>query len=362
MRFYVAIREIYTDEKKFRAAILLCIASAVLYSIVAIIYNVFLLFLFAFIFAALLNPYVKKLQRFGIPRSVGAVIFLLSIISLLLVVVAVLSFFAHKHFVYYSTKVDESISFFASWLPQMLNNIAAKLHIHAEINAEKIREYITNSFGSIMELLLRHSMSLFDHAKTIMGSFSSGTFITILTFYLLKDWATIIDKIREYLPENVLSFVNFATPHLVDSLKKQIGGQFKVCAIMAVVYSVLLFFVGLRPYFWVGLLSGLLAFIPFIGVLIACAIAFFVGIAQGLSFVSMLCMGIGFFVGSSLESNVLTPKLVGSRIGVHPIWIFFAVLTTLALFGIGGIVFVMPLATFANSLIHSFRLWLDGLT
>jgi predicted PurR-regulated permease PerM len=361
MRFYAFFREIYTDEKRFRATIIFCILSALLYLFFSRILDVVLLFLFAFLLALILNPYVKRLRSLGVPRSLGAAMFLLIIISLIVIGMTTLSFFAHKHLVYYSTRIEGPLTFIANWIPNTINAIAEKLHINAEINAEKIREYITNSFCSVIELLLRHSMSLVDHAKALVSMLSSGAIVAILSFYLLKDWIKIAEKVQMYLPNNIVSFVKFAAPDLRDSLKKQICGQLQVCMIMAAVYSTALCVLGIRPYFWVGILSGLLAFIPFIGVVIAFAVALFVGLGQGLGVVPLVLLGICFFVGSSLESNVLTPKLVGNRIGVHPVWIFFAVLTTWAILGLFGVVFVMPIATTTSSLLRSFRKWIERL-
>ncbi|MDR3285654.1 MAG: AI-2E family transporter [Holosporales bacterium] len=351
-------QKFYSDEKYFRATILSIIVLSFFSLFLWKISHVLISFIFAFTISAILNPYVKKLQNIGIPRMISVALLLLILISAIIVFFMVLSFYIHKHFVYYSEHINETISFISDWIPNKINLISQKLHIPIEINSTRIKEYLMNSFGTITRFLIRYSSSLFDHAKAIIGVFSSAFIISILSFYILKDWLQISVKIKMYIPNKFLDFVMFAMPAVKTSLKKQVGGQARVCVCMAALYVIGLGLLGIKPFFLIGILSGILTFIPFIGGLIAFLCAFFIGLGQNLSLFPMIFIILIYFVGSSTESNFLTPKFVGNEVGIHPIWIFFAILTMLALFGISGAIFVMPLTAIITSLLKSFTIWI----
>jgi predicted PurR-regulated permease PerM len=206
---------------------------------------------------------------------------------------------------------------------------------------------------------MHYLISLFGRAKAVVNVLSSAFIIAILSFYMLKDWKTIAVTVKKYIPHNILDFSNFAIPNIKKSLKKQLLGQMKVCFIMAAMYSLCLYFIGVKPFFLIGILSGILTFVPFVGVFIAFFCALFTALGQGLGIIPDFCLGIVYFLGASVDSNFLTPKLVGSQIGLHPIWIFFAVLSTLAIFGLSGALFVMPLATLISGILKNFASWLE---
>lgn len=161
-----------------------------------------------------------------------------------------------------------------------------------------------------------------------------------------------------FLSERWLAFLDFAGPQAKQTLKKQISGQFKVSLIVFVLYSVGLSLIGMSAFLFLGFLSAALTFIPFIGIFMAFVVAFAVGFSQGLGPASLLAIAVLYFLGSSLESNFLTPRFVGKKIGLHPVWIFFAVLMTLACLGLGGAFFVMPIASLVWSLIQSTLQWM----
>jgi predicted PurR-regulated permease PerM len=355
---YQLIKSLYQDEEKFRATALFFIFTCATLLILIKIFDVILLFIFSYSLSLLLHPYVTKLQKIKIPRIIGAAIIILTLVVFIAMVFLVFSFFIHKHFTHYSKNIGESIAFISNWIPDMLSTIASKMHIRIDINSVKIKEYLLNSFGTITELLIRYSGSLFDHAKSIISIFSSTLMVSILSFYMLKDWPTLAKKIRRYIPSKITDFLDFAAPNIKISIKKQMIGQLRVSLIMSVLYAAGLFFLHIKPYILVGVLSGLLTFIPFIGILVAFLFAMFVGFGQEIGFASTLLLVALYFFGSSFESNFLTPKLVGDEIGLHPIWIFFAVFTGLTLFGFAGALFIMPIASFTSSFLRSLGIWI----
>ncbi len=352
-----SLKRLYQDEEVFRAAILVVFALACVVALLAKFAVVIWPFLTAIILASFFNSWISKLQSIGIPRSVGAGLLVILFVTIVLLGVITLSFFIQKHFLYYSCHIHTTIAFLADWIPQKINDLSTSLHLPFELNAEKIREYLVNGLGNLSEMMFHYASTLYKGAKSVVGFFSFLFFVPILTFYLLKDWPKFVEKTRVCLPERILSFADFALPRARQALKNQIHGQIKVCCVVFLFYSTCLFFIGLKPYIFLGFLSGLLTFIPFIGVFIAFVVSFAVAISQGLGLFCIFSVAVLYFVGSSIESNFLTPRWVGEKIGMHPVWIFFAVLTVLAWLGMAGAFFVMPLAALVWSLIQSTIQW-----
>ncbi|MDR0632914.1 MAG: AI-2E family transporter [Holosporales bacterium] len=359
MSTYQLLKSLYQSEEKFRATVLLFVFACVALLIFFKIFDVILLFIFSYCLSLLLHPYVTKLQKIKIPRAIGAAIIILTVVVFIAMIFFVFSFFIYKHFTHYSKNVGESISFISNWVPETINTIATKMHIHVDINSARIKEYLLNSLGTVTELLIRYSGSLFDQAKSVISISSSIFMSSILSFYMLKDWPNLAKKMRRYIPIKITDFLDFAAPNIKMSIKKQMVGQLRVSAIMSTLYTIGLFLLSVKPYILIGVLSGLLTFIPFIGILMAFLCAIFIGFGQGIGFTPMLLLVALYFFGSSFESNFLTPKLVGNEIGLHPIWIFFAVFTGLTLCGFVGALFIMPVASFTSSFLRSLGEWLS---
>lgn len=355
------IKKWYQDEETFRAVILSLICGGILLAFVWKFAEVLGPFLAAIVLAALLNGVVTRLQKMGIPRFIGAGVLVSTLVSLLLVALTVFLFFMQKYAAYCASHIPATLEFLANWIPQKLhkiNEITQQLHIPITLDDEKIRTTLLQSIGGAVEALVHYAGSVYAHAKSVVSILSCLFFVPILTFYLLKDWPRIVSKIRSCMSNRWLAFVDFVGPKAKQTLKNQMSGQSKVGLVIFAFYSVGLDLVGMKAFLFLGILSALLTFIPFIGIFIAFVVAFVVGFSQGLGPMPLLEIIMLYFFGSSLESNFLTPRFVGKKIGLHPVWIFFAVLMTLACFGIGGALFVMPLASLVGSLIQSTLKWL----
>lgn len=353
------VKKIYQDENAFRATIVLSILAVGIYFLLAKLSGILWPFIAAILLAALLNPCVCGLRKIGISRGLGSAILILLLVLIFLMVGGVISFFVQKYIVYYSHNINKTIAFVADWVPKTLSIVAKRIHLPFAIHADRIHEYVMNSFGLITEIFVHYVFSLFDTAKSVVGIFSFLFLVPILTFYLLKDWLKLIATTKEYTPSQVVHFAEFAFPKVKTALLNQVSGQAKVACILTLIYSPCLFALGLKPYLLLGFLSGISTFIPFLGIFIAFLISFIAALGHGLSIVPLILLMVLYFVVSSIDSNFLTPKLIGEKVGLHPVWIFFAVFATLAVFGIGGAFFIMPIATAIGSFVHSGIDWLN---
>jgi predicted PurR-regulated permease PerM len=164
----------------------------------------------------------------------------------------------------------------------------------------------------------------------------------VVAFYLLRDWPKIIATVDSWLPRPVAPTVRRLVAEMDSIVAGFIHGVALVCLIQALYYSVALSLVGLPFGLAIGLFAGLATFIPIVGGLVSFVLALFLAISQFSTWTEVF-MVIGVFaVGQFIEGNILTPKLVGNRVGLHPLWVIFALMAGGALFGFLGILLAVP--------------------
>lgn len=175
----------------------------------------------------------------------------------------------------------------------------------------------------------------------------------VLIFYLLKDWHLILDKIDSIIPEKYSNQVKNIFFSIDKSLSGFIRGQLNVCLILAIYYGVLLGFLGLNHGIFIGVLTGILAFVPYVGYGIGIVTALIIAIFQwGLSFYDVGLVLIVYLVGQVIESNFLVPNLIGKKVNLHPLWMIFGIFFFGSIFGILGILFSVPLTAISSVLIR----------
>jgi predicted PurR-regulated permease PerM len=169
--------------------------------------------------------------------------------------------------------------------------------------------------------------------------------VPVVAFYLLLDWDNMTAKINEMLPRDHAPVVRRLASQIDNTLASFIRGQGTVCLILGTYYAIALMVAGLNFGLVVGFVAGLISFIPYIGALIGGALAIGLALFQFWGdWVSIGIVGGIFMVGQFLEGNILTPKLVGNSIGLHPVWLLFALSVFGSLFGFVGMLVAVPVA------------------
>lgn len=166
----------------------------------------------------------------------------------------------------------------------------------------------------------------------------------IVSFYLLRDWDRIVERIDSWLPRAQADDIRRLATETDEILAGFVRGQSSVCAMLGLFYGIGLTAVGLDFGFIVGLFTGLVSFIPYFGMLIGLAVGFGIAFVQFDAVTPFLLVGAVFLVGQLIEGNFLTPKLVGGRVKLHEVWIIFALLAGGAVFGFLGILMAVPIA------------------
>jgi predicted PurR-regulated permease PerM len=176
--------------------------------------------------------------------------------------------------------------------------------------------------------------------------------IPVVTFYLLRDWDKLVTGIRSLLPRAVEPGVSQIAQEIDDVLGAFIRGQLLVMLALGLVYALGLWLLGLDLAFIIGMVAGLLSIVPYLGTFIGVIAAVIAALFQFQDVLHVVLVLAVFAVGQSLESMFLTPKLVGDRIGLHPVAVIFAVLAGGQLFGFLGILLALPAASALNVLVR----------
>jgi predicted PurR-regulated permease PerM len=222
--------------------------------------------------------------------------------------------------------------------------------------------------GDFSHLISNEKSGFVDLSQNFLGNAlsSSITFINILSlifitpiliFYLLKDWDILTAKVYELLPKSVAIPTKEIAHEINKTLAGYVRGQFNVCLILAIFYSISLSLIGLDFGFLIGFLTGMFAFIPYIGMLAGTTAAIIVALFQwGLDPTNLLLVSMVFIFAQLIESNFLTPKLIGDKIGVHPVWMIFGLFVFGVLFGFVGVLLAVPLTAVCGVVTKYFAL------
>lgn len=211
------------------------------------------------------------------------------------------------------------------------------------------------NLGHLRTELLTYAQSIGDLAVGLLDSFRSSStavfswladllLIPVVTFYLLRDWDVLVAKVRDLLPRRIEPVVSRLVQEADEVIGAFLRGQFIVMASLGIIYSVGLAAIGLDFSILIGLLAGLVSFVPYLGLITGVLAASIAAILQFHSFLSIVPVLIVFGVGQLISDFLLTPALVGDRIGLHPVAVMFAVLTGGYLFGFFGILLALPVA------------------
>ena len=299
-------------------------------------------FFTAFIIAYLLEPITRKAASYGITRTLASMIsILLGTVILSGIVSLVIPI------------IDNEVDNLKQRLPTMISNgflyiepfFSNYLNIQID-SVENFRE-------KILELLRNYSGTA---SKNLFSMLISGTnlffnivgwmvLLPVVIFYLLRDWNKVFSNILEIVPKKYRETTKETFNEANITLKNYLHGQILVITSMSIYYSSLLLISGYESWFSLGLLSGILVFLPYVGFAFSVILVLLSGLLELgpiYTFVSVLFI---YGLGQVIEGFFLTPKLVGDRIGLHPLAVIFALMFFGTLFGFLGLLVALPIAS-----------------
>jgi predicted PurR-regulated permease PerM len=323
------------------------VTAALLY----VLSNVLLPFVAGIILAYLLDPAADRLERMGLGRT-SATVIILSLFVLMFVLAIILLV----------PLVANQVTAFIAKIPEYVAKAQTIVTEHgaplfARFGGPDAMADIQKSLGNIVGQgagwLGKFLESLWSGGQAIISVLSLLVVTPVVAFYLLIDWDRMIAKIDGWLPLDHRDTIRSLASDIDAAISAFLRGQAMVCLALGVFYAVGLSLMGLNFGALIGFISGLLSFIPYVGSIIGLLLSVGVAVVQFWPEWTMPLIALAIFAtGQFLEGNVLSPKLVGASVGLHPVWLMFALLAFGSLFGFVGLLLAVPLAAMIGVLIR----------
>jgi len=299
--------------------------------------NVLLPFVVGAAIAYFLDPVADRLEGMGLSRiAATAIITVFSILVFILAAVLIIP-----------TLIQQTTNLFntAPVIFKQLQLFFAEQFPSLSDETSPIREALLSVGASIQEKGASLLATLLSSAASLLNIILLFVISPVVAVYLLLDWDNMIARINALLPLDHAPTVRQLMRDIDKTLSSFVRGMGSVCLILGTYYAVALMIVGLDFGLIVGAVAGLVTFIPYVGALLGGALA--IGLALFQFWGDWISIGLVagiFFVGQFLEGNLLTPKLVGNSVGLHPVWLMLALSVFGALFGFIGMLVAVPVA------------------
>ena len=299
--------------------------------------NVLLPFVIGGAIAYFLDPVADRLERAGLSRvAATAVITVVSVLIFVMLTLLVIPTLISQAVQLFNVAPDlfrQLQTFVRETFPSVLIEGSALYETLLTIG-----ETIRSRGGELLETILTSALSVINIVVLLIVA-------PVVAVYLLLDWDRMIARIDDLLPRDHAPVIRRLAKEIDETLASFIRGMGTVCLILGTYYAIALMLVGLQFGLVVGFVAGLVTFIPYLGALIGGALAIGLGLFQFWGDWVSLGMVAGIFaLGQVVEGNVLTPKLVGGSVGLHPVWLLLALSVFGALFGFVGMLIAVPVA------------------
>jgi predicted PurR-regulated permease PerM len=308
-------------------------------------------FFIALFLAYLGNPLVDQLQRWHLPRTAGVgIVFSLIITVLLLLIGFLVPLLEHQ--------VSRLLANLPALLDWVQTIVIPWLTTHfglAPLETKTFSNIVTEHWQQAGNIASIAWKTVSNSSLAILSWVTNLFLIPVVTFYFLRDWHHFITSIQTLLPRNLEAFISALFREFNEVLSAFFRGQLLVMLILTTVYSLGLSIVGLDLALLIGLISGLFAIVPYLGLAIGVITASIAAFAQFQDWLHVFYVWIVFGLATVLENTVLTPVLVGDRIGLHPVAVLFAIFCGGQLFGFLGVLLALPVAAVTMVLLRHLR-------
>ncbi|MGE0385030.1 MAG: AI-2E family transporter [Gammaproteobacteria bacterium] len=299
-------------------------------------------FLVAAGLAYLGDPIVDRLQRRRLSRTAAVVVvfavMVLAGLGLLLVFVPMLK----RQAVVLASMAPAAVNWFETALLPRIASLPGVGEIR--IDADAVRSAMQSHGEQIGGIVTRVLGNVFQSGQVVIGWLTFLFLTPVVTFYLLRDWDDLVASLRELVPRGWEAGVVGVVGECDAVLAQFLRGQLLVMLALALVYTTGLWLAGLDLAFLIGVIAGLVSFIPYMGVIVGLTLAGIAALIQYHDVIHLVWVVAVFVVGQLLEGMILSPLLVGDRIGLHPVAVIFAVMAGGQLAGFVGVLLALPAA------------------
>jgi predicted PurR-regulated permease PerM len=291
--------------------------------------------------AYLLDPVVVWLQRFGWSRALSTTVICVAFAGVVAGVIFVIVPILYEQIVALIGALPELMSRAMAIAQSSLQKFTARL---SPEQYEKIQETVGSHAGEALAWLASLFGGVWSGGLAIINIISLVFITPLVTFYLMRDWPKVVASIDGCLPRGHAGTIRAVLADIDRALAGFIRGQAFVCLFLGVAYTIALTIAGLQFALLLGILIGVLAVIPIVGTAIGAVACISLAIIQFGTWEGVLTIAAIFAAIQAFEGNILQPKLVGDRVGLHPLWIVFALMAGGALMGFIGVLVAVPAA------------------
>ena len=312
--------------------------------------SILLPFIAGMALAYFLDPVADRLERLGLSRLMATVVILVTFVLVfvlsLMIVIPILASQLNEFIQRVPGYVSQLQSFVASgnaaWLPDWVDGQMVTIK-------ENFSRYISEGVGFIGTLIEQ----IWNSGKALLDIASLLVVTPVVAFYLLLDWDRMIEKVDSWVPRHQLGTVRQLATELDNTIAGFVRGQGSLCLILGIFYAVALSAAGLNFGLLIGFFTGMISFIPYVGSTVGLLLSLGVALVQFWpDFIWVGVIAGIFFLGQFIEGNILQPKLVGKSVGLHPVWLMFALFAFGALFGFVGVLVAVPAAAAVGVLVR----------
>jgi predicted PurR-regulated permease PerM len=301
------------------------------------------------VIAYFLDPAVQRLERWHVPRTLATVLMLLLFLLALVVVLALLVPLLQLQAAELAGRAPSLVAEARGRIEQLM--VLAQQQLAPE-DVARLRDMLGSAITDVAGWLVGLVRGLLTSGIALANLLSLIFITPIVSFFLLRDWDRILAAIDRALPRHHLATIREQAA-LVDSmLSGFVRGQLLVCLGVGCYYALALTLIHLEFGLIIGILAGILTFIPYVGFATGFVLALSLALLQFGNLSGLLWVLLVFALGQVLEANVLAPKLVGERVHLHPVWVIFALLAFGSVLGFVGVLLALPAAAVVGVLVR----------
>ncbi|HKE48145.1 MAG TPA: AI-2E family transporter [Rhodanobacteraceae bacterium] len=299
-------------------------------------------FVLAALFAYLGDPLVDRLERRMSRTLAVTVVFVVMIVVVIAILLVLVPFIERQ--------ISNFLAQLPTWIAWFQNTAAPWLEANFGISTDVL------DTQQLIGMLQAHWKEAGGFATTVLAKVSKSglavvgwalniVMIPVVAFYLLRDWDILVERIHALVPRSIEPVVARLARESDDVLGAFLRGQLSVMVVLGVLYGVGLWLVGISVGPLIGMIAGLISFVPYLGAITGVIMAVIAALVQYQDFAHVALVLVVFGIGQTLEGYVLVPRLVGEKIGLHPVAVIFAVLAGGELFGFLGVLLALPVAS-----------------
>ena len=303
--------------------------------------NILTPFIVTAVLAYILNPLVEKLRDKGMKRGLAAMLVMIFSLVLILALTLVIVPMLVNQFNNMVARLPQIVDFVQNKVLPWINML---LGGHLTLDTPSIVAWLQSHTGSVRDALQRIMPTLMKQGVTVVLGVTNLFLLPFLLYYFLLDWQRWAHGIRAMVPRRYVATYQRISGNMDKVLGEFLRGQLMVMLIMGLIYGFGLMFVGLDSGFAIGMIAGILVFVPYLGAFTGLLLATLAALLQFGSWQGLLMVWGVFAIGQFLESFFITPQIVGDRIGLSPFWVIFSLMAFGQLMGFVGMLVGLPLA------------------